>query len=40
MDIYRPNYYYEQLNDIQNEIDEQSFSFFNADNIDLNIPFG
>ena len=40
MDMQMPNYYYEQLNGIQSEIDEQSFPFFNSDNIDLNIPLG
>lgn len=40
MNIYWPNYNYEQLNNIQNEIDEQSFPFFNCDDIGLNIAFG
>ena len=40
MGIHTPNYHYDQLNDNQNEIDEQSFLSFNSHNIDENIPFG
>jgi hypothetical protein len=40
MGIHTPNYHYDQLNDNQNEIDEQSFLSFNSHNIDENILFG
>ena len=39
MGIHTPNYHYDQLNDIQKEIDEQNLLSFNSHNIEENIPF-
>ena len=40
MGIHTPNYHYDQLNDIQKEIDEQNLLSFNSHNIEENFPFG